>query len=579
MKKEHTGQGAKGLKFKVPAAVVAIAMLAVAFAGFLPSASDGSDNSTLGAIEGAWDGVTIAAEFEFGDGTPGDPFLIYTPEELAFLANRVNAGDTDYNSASYRLAKDIYLNDESSTHPWTPIGNLSDHFEGEFDGGNHTIYGIYIELIVTPVAANDYRGLFGYVEGGTISDLTVKNYDITGRDYIGGVVGYLKDSIITNVGAEGGSIESVPTNTTNGRFVGGVVGYAVNSTITECYNTGTVKAETRVGGVVGQAYSHSTVNLCYNIGDVKGNVANGTSIGGVAGLLNDKSIAVNCFNNGTVTGWRAGGVIGQLNDSDLHNSYNWGKVIGANAAGVVGSSVAGGHILNCYNWIDPEIQDGVSIVGNFTGGGTDNCFYFVGTTKQGSIGNIDIPENNTFDGNLMTDELGDGEGLRLDKVLDDWTDTNASPVGIESYSGWMLAAHPDGGVFPVLTNLTAYVTVNIEGSGDYELDPFDATLMFPNVYAKGTTVTVIMTPDEGGELSSVFVGGVEVTPVEDDGVFTYTFTLFENTIVDVEFINIIPPPNGGPGKCLHYLLPLIIVSLILFALIFFGAKCRCKKDE
>jgi len=79
---------------------------------------------TLFAEESAiWDG-SVATGFASGTRTEGDPYIIETAEQLAFLASSTNSGKY------IKFANDIVLNDTSDweswdtippTNSWTPI--------------------------------------------------------------------------------------------------------------------------------------------------------------------------------------------------------------------------------------------------------------------------------------------------------------------------------------------------------------------------------------------------------------------------------------------------------------------------
>lgn len=116
-----------------------------------------------------------------GTGTAEDPYQISTAQELRFLAERINAGDEVYNTAHYRLTKDMDL--ECKT--FTPIGVDLDHaFRGNFDGEGHIISGLQTEII----EGYPYYGLFGVLDGGEVRNVTVVGY-ISGSPVSGGIVG------------------------------------------------------------------------------------------------------------------------------------------------------------------------------------------------------------------------------------------------------------------------------------------------------------------------------------------------------------------------------------------------------
>lgn len=207
-----------------------------------------------------WDGKP-AEKFAGGAGTVDDPYKISTGAELAYLAEKVNGGES-YSGEYFKLTNDIQLNEldengmpkaadgQDKAFPWTPIGKFvkssnKQPFSGIFDGDGHTISGLYINLTGNYKSNSKgkvYQGLFGYVKGGTVQNLIVTgsvavkntciNVDVS---YIGGIVG-CTDGTVQNCGfygtisAKKNVLES-PTDcsTTNN---GGVVG---NGEATNCW--------------------------------------------------------------------------------------------------------------------------------------------------------------------------------------------------------------------------------------------------------------------------------------------------------------------------------------------------------
>ncbi|MCH5143272.1 MAG: hypothetical protein J1G07_06160, partial [Clostridiales bacterium] len=120
----------------------------------------------------------FAIEVEYGSGAEGDTYLISSADELYTLSQT----DSDWGK-NFKLTQDIdlstvcgaNLNGESVS--WTRIGNDSKPFKGTFDGDDHTISGLYID------STEGWQGLFGYVENGTIKNLTVKG-TVSGKGYV-----------------------------------------------------------------------------------------------------------------------------------------------------------------------------------------------------------------------------------------------------------------------------------------------------------------------------------------------------------------------------------------------------------
>lgn len=317
-----------------------------------------------------------------GKGTATDPYRISTADELAWLAQEVNAGrGASYNAV---LCNDIDLRNEE----WTPIGKNSSYaYKDTFDGGGYTISGLKID------STDQYQALFGYVKGGTIKNLAVAGSVTSSNKYTAGIVAYgspvtVKNctnnvSVTAKKGYAAGVVAYAYTNsevmdcTNNGAiigcgdFVGGIVGTGGGiKTISNCFNRGSVTNEGTpsgfaycTGGIAGSVSSSSTVTRCGNTGVVTSTIKRtGGVVGGAAGTISA------CFNTGTVTGiYGVGGVAGSAiaKDVKITDCYNTGDVIcktpsatfkDTNAKGVGGiigdpsSTYNTGIVLtNCYN--------------------------------------------------------------------------------------------------------------------------------------------------------------------------------------------------------------------------------------
>ena len=287
-----------------------------------------------------------------GDGTVNNPYKISSAENLYWFAGLVNGTLTDVEKdtdAHAELTNDITINTGvlsavasggTPANTWTPMGTSKDYaYTGTFDGGNHTISGLYYN------GDGDYAGLFGYVgSGGQVKNVKVADSYISNSEWIGrtgGVCGYNRGTI-TNCSFSG----SVTCNNTN-TYVGGVCGG--NSGTTEnSYNAGTVTSvgsEASVGGVCGYSLNGSAIRNCYNTGAVNGeNTGYGYFFaGGVCGnnaSFRHQSTITNCYNTGSVTvsvtgsgngNIYAGGVCG-FNDETITNCY-WREVTGLNGCG------------------------------------------------------------------------------------------------------------------------------------------------------------------------------------------------------------------------------------------------------
>ena len=170
--------------------------------------------------------------------------------------------NSDWTSA-FIVTADI---DASSIGSPSPIGSLASNFSGSFDGNNHTISNLTIN---TPAAL--VGGLFGYVQGATISNIILSNCTIVANQTSGGLCGQNTNGIITNCHTTG-SVE------VRYEFVGGLVGFNNNGTITNSSSSCTVKSnktdsassdQPRIaGGFVGVNAYNGSISNCHVTGDV-----------------------------------------------------------------------------------------------------------------------------------------------------------------------------------------------------------------------------------------------------------------------------------------------------------------------
>lgn len=138
---------------------------------------------------------------------------IATATDLKNLATQVNSGNV-FRGKTLQLIADINLNG-SSTNQWTPIGdivNTGRFFDATFEGNNHTIRGLYIN-----VARKNAVGLFGE-NLGTIQNLKIEQSEIKST---GDGVG-----LLVAINGSAGRIKNITTRgTVNGyKNVGGIVG-------------------------------------------------------------------------------------------------------------------------------------------------------------------------------------------------------------------------------------------------------------------------------------------------------------------------------------------------------------------
>ena len=303
-----------------------------------------------------------AGTYSGGTGEPDNPYQIAAVADWQELM----ATPADWNKC-FLLTADIDLGGITII----PIGtNYSNSFTGVFNG-----QGFVIRNVVINLPDSDFIGIFGFVRGGAqIRNLGLDNVNVTGRSYVGGLVG----------GTESGSITgcSVAVIVNGVTLVGGLMGFNDKGLINSCYSSGTVNGTwDAVGGLVGGNYNGPAI-CCYSTANVTGT---GRYVGGLAGVNHSSIIC--CYSTGTVSAkGYVGGLVGVNNSSAglITSCYSTGAVNGTGkyVGGLVGSH-SYGSISFSYS---TGSVSGTSYVGGLTGSNTEgfitSCFWDIQTSGQ-----------------------------------------------------------------------------------------------------------------------------------------------------------------------------------------------------
>lgn len=302
-----------------------------------------------------------------GDGTAGNPYLIATLENLYWITNNpdkwgedlyyLQTANIDANATStwFEVTEEINGEDITYFKGWLPIGS-SLAFYGKYDGNDYTISNLYINRPL-----ENKIGLLAFTgSSAVLQNIRLENVDITGNQYVGGLVG-LNNGTINNCNVSGevkgyeyvgglvGKDEGGTTSnsystakvTGNGSHIGGLVGYNRDGTITNSCATGKVEGYNNVGGLVGTNYG--MIENCY----AKGNV---TGINDIGGLVGENNEDINyCYATGIVNGKSyVGGLVGQYYDGDIGNCYATGTVNGEDYVGGLIGDVDDDDVNSCY---------------------------------------------------------------------------------------------------------------------------------------------------------------------------------------------------------------------------------------
>ena len=181
--------------------------------------------TNYGVVKAYANGLFFNGKYYYSDaGSEENPYIIDSEDALARIASIVNSGVSDFVGKHFSLICDLDL----SGRNWTPIGNtVNTSFKGNFDGNNHTISNLTVNN-----PSGDYNGLFGYVEGlihepggidpgcDYIRNFVVKNANVRGRNYTGGVAGHVLGQLIfENVILDGATVEGAD-------YTSGFIGFA-----------------------------------------------------------------------------------------------------------------------------------------------------------------------------------------------------------------------------------------------------------------------------------------------------------------------------------------------------------------
>ncbi len=458
-----------------------------------------------------------------GNGSETNPYQIVTLDNLLWLSTTVTPGHTYIIQIS-----DI---DASETENWNngegfiPIGPRGNFFEGNYNGLGHTISNLYISR-----GSKDYQGLFGTTVNSVIENLTITDFYIYGKDYVGGLIGfgfttkiinctceniflqgknkiggmagkmYVYDTIyghpsITNSNCTGVSIVSTQD------CIGGLIGSCGNTKINNCKTVLNIKSYGDcVGGLIGECSTSSTISNCSSIVEIDAEQC----VGGLVGRLDFAAIIKNCFTNGNIIAERRiGGLVG-------YNLYNT-------------------QISNCYSTCD--VSCSIALSGGFVGSSNSNCIisncYSTGTVLGSMSGGFagewnSVCENNFWDMETSGKDDATSHGCEANitgkthaEMLDIATFTDTTNFGLEV--AWDFIGNPNDDI--------GYEDVwNIDGVTNNGY-PFIADAVITQVYYNKPVLaeTALLQENYPNPFSSTT---------------TFSFTIKELSIVTLEIYNL-----------------------------------------
>lgn len=332
-----------------------------------------------------------------GEGSESSPYLIENLGHMIALASAVDNGEESQTFAGkyFKVTDDI-------AGVSLPVGIFSasdrNHpFCGDFDGNNHTIT---VDLNSASMTYPHRLGLFGALNSGAnIHDLTVdgsvvstgdaigavvgridipeegtpvtlanitNKATVSAKGYVGGIVGYAKDSLV----AESGSLilkncKNLGTVTATGSYVGGVAGYLYGPTnnvsfnsikIENAVNEASVTGVNSVGGIGGYVYRTEFDNP-KNMGAVTSTATTATAMYlSKSNIYATTALSSNgTWNNGT------GGIVGFAQNVTLNTPINSSAVKAFTKVGGIAGSLYWGYVYDAVN------------TGSVTASGDLNC--------------------------------------------------------------------------------------------------------------------------------------------------------------------------------------------------------------
>lgn len=360
-----------------------------------------------------------------------EPYVttISSVDDLMLFAEHMNSGTVNYYGKTVTLTSDLDL----AGVPFVPIGS-NKPFAGTFDGGGHTIRNLEINK---PDA--DGVGFFGALSAtaayaGTVNNLHLENCSITGKTWVGGIVGNCSNNqhsvyaqiencsvsgTIMGMSQAGGIVgkagrseirncsnsasviydNRVVPKSGSGNNFGGIAGFGQCKTITGCTNTGNVSGGAYVGGIIGSDYFNpdsstgdthiSKVSACTNSGEIQASTTDGY-VGGIIGYGFRITIQ-DCVNDGSVTASQAdrvGGIIGYLyvlsdkHSCEMSGNTNTGIISGLNKVGGIIGDVSLFNTSVITNCVSSGAVSGSTYVGRICGINEQNtsplfsnCYY------------------------------------------------------------------------------------------------------------------------------------------------------------------------------------------------------------
>lgn len=250
-------------------------------------------------------------------------YVVVNPDELAWIANQVNNGNTDIN---VYIGDDIVMGADKNSQSkltWTSIG-IDNSYDGIFEGNGHVIYGIKGRALFESVGKN-----------GLVQNISIKSSSFNDSWDAASVAIY-------NSGTIRNCFNYSTVYVSSGYNAAGI---AVNNSgvIENCHNYGNVGCQKRhsscrAGGLV--SVNHGTVNRSTNSGEISSTTYDGLYSSYAGGLV--------AVNNGVISdGFNSG----NINSNSADHTCFAGGLVGLNqskTALLINSFSVSEHVNGCH---------------------------------------------------------------------------------------------------------------------------------------------------------------------------------------------------------------------------------------
>jgi trimeric autotransporter adhesin len=403
------------------------------------------------------DSINTGPFLSEGSGTESDPYRISTIEQLQAI-------DQDkYLNKHFIQVNDI---DASETENYQRgsgfkfIGDPERPFTGTYNGNGYKIKDLRLHI---QRSGRDHTGIFGYVKGGVIKNVTIENSPRSPAKL------QELQHAYKSADFREGNLNSNDTDVFDSRGIGGLVGFNDGGVVSNCRFIGNVGGyiSHSVGGLVGintglieDSYFEGRVSagassglVVINNGDIVNSHAKGW-LGGMSAyglVINNMGLITQSFTDADVNGtFRATGLVG-FNNGLIKKSYSLGTAQSDHiSAGLVTDN--NGEIINSFSLTEinaryKDWSEDLFISGGLVGQNLENGLiihsFFGGVLSVigGDIGNDNIGGISGINHSSITASYWDTESTGQNQGVGEGNPDGATGLTTQQMTGQAAEAH------------------------------------------------------------------------------------------------------------------------------------------